>query len=59
MSKACKCDKCGEYYDITAAIPARIYSVVVSKHPYDDVYLDLCTNCYEKLCEFLKGQLQV
>lgn len=66
MGKAYKCDRCGKLYDKLAVEHALddktvyvkgLYTIKLEKIP--DVYscsIDLCWDCYKKLCDFLEGR---
>ena len=54
MSKALKCDRCGQFYDLFKEI--REYRIMnFSESHMNEKYVDLCPDCYEKLCDFLDG----
>lgn len=54
MAKALKCDRCGQFYDLLTA--SRNYRIILSTEEYKhEKYVDLCPDCYEKLCDFLDG----
>lgn len=50
MAKALKCDRCGQFCDLITVF--RTYRIQKSVNPVK--YLDLCPNCYNKLCDFLE-----
>ena len=52
MADAKKCDICGKFYAIpTCSDMIRIYSEM--EH-YNGDYIDLCDDCYKKLCDFIR-----
>ena len=54
MAKALKCDRCGRFYVLLSEI--RNYRIRDFSEPYkNEKYVDLCPDCYEKLCDFLDG----
>ena len=51
-----KCDRCGTVYENEDKACERIYRIITPGYPYDDSFVDLCDDCYQKLYEFLKGE---
>ena len=52
MAKALKCDRCGQFYDLLTE--PRNYKIRdLSEEIKYEKYVDLCPDCYEKLCDFL------
>lgn len=49
-----KCDVCGKLYEISACKDAVRIHLDFS---YSDRYVDLCDDCYDKLCNFVKPTL--
>ena len=55
MALACKCDRCGEYYDIPDMYVNRITVTETSLVGRNNLK-DLCPDCTEKLREFMEGK---
>lgn len=55
MASAKKCDICGKFYEIPRCNDA-IRIKVDAGYPRD-WFLDLCDDCYDKLCNFVKPAL--
>ncbi len=52
MADAKKCDICGKFYETPGYNDIiRIYSKM---DHYDGYYIDLCDDCYKKLCDFIR-----
>lgn len=52
MASAKKCDICGKLYEIPEYNDMiRIY---FEKNHYNSDFIDLCDDCYKKLCNFAK-----
>ena len=63
MSEAKRCDRCGKYYtpnltDFSYEDEWWRYSLYKDCHPYPEEKIDLCSDCRQKLYEWLKeGEL--
>lgn len=55
MSKAFKCDRCGQLYDFNA-LPKMHYRIVTNPGL---IMLDLCPNCYDTLEKRINGDVQM
>ena len=59
MSKACKCDRCGDFYDIYGGIPlnglGNKYNGCILVGRYANYSLDLCPECMEALIAQIKS----
>lgn len=54
MAKACKCDRCGTFYEVSEIYWTK-YSVQENTFGIpSSVDLDLCPNCMNKLSKFMK-----
>ena len=61
MSNIKKCDRCGEPYDpflhnITLDSDWWRYSIHKDCHPYEEIKIDLCSDCRKKLYKWLGGE---
>ena len=55
MANAKKCDVCKKLYETPVCNdPVRIH---IDCGPYDNMCVDLCDDCYNKLCDFVKPAL--
>ncbi len=52
MSSARKCDICGKFYE--EPICNDVIRIHIQYHSYNGDYIDLCDDCYKKLCDFVK-----
>ena len=55
MADAKKCDICGELYEIP--ICNDVVKIHIDFVYLGDRYVDLCDDCYNKLCNFVKPTL--
>lgn len=65
MGRAYKCDRCGKLYDKLVAEYTLEYKTLFNKGVYTirlekipdalSCSIDLCWDCYKKLCDFLEG----
>ena len=55
MANAKKCDKCGKLYELPICNDA--IRIKMDFGYLGDRYVDLCDECYGKLCDFVKPTL--
>ena len=56
MSCACKCDRCGKFYERTEEFNNRKHKLCELRNSFE---LDLCKECYSELEEWFTGCIQV
>lgn len=49
MSRACKCDRCGTFYEYDFQLYFHSYFISKEGHPLEDLKLDLCPMCQKSL----------
>lgn len=54
MSKAFKCDRCGDLYEPYEAIPNQFY---ITQRSFNATAWDLCENCSQELQKWMKKEL--
>lgn len=52
MADAKKCDICGKFYETPDF--NDVIRICMKYHSYNGDYIDLCDDCYKKLCDFVK-----
>ena len=53
MASAKKCDICGKLYEIPRSL-CDVVKVDIDIYPATHNFIDLCDDCYKKLCDFAK-----
>lgn len=53
---AYKCDRCGTLYEYNCENYLGKHYISKECHPYDDMKIDLCPKCQEKLEQWLKSK---
>ena len=56
MSKACKCDRCGKFFEPTNYPTKPVYYVTKTPPGYCTIEYDLCDKCQDDLEEFMEGK---